>query len=370
MTMRVLFRADAGRSIGTGHVMRCLVLADRLAGEGAASLFVCRDQEGHLAALVKSRGHECLLLPVDDDPPRDAGYETDPPAHANWLSADWRDDADATADIAGHAGPIDLMVVDHYALDQRWQARMAQSAGRIMVIDDLADRRHECDILIDQNYGHDPSVYTGLVPERCQILAGPAYALMRPRFAALRPKALARRRAIGPSRHLLIFLGGGRTERALRRVGDALSRLQERALSAITIVAGGATNANAVAGQLRDALGLPVKLISRVDDMAMLMTEVDLAIGGGGVSAWERCALGLPSLVVIIADNQARIGRKLAKDGICHACVTPEDLQPDLLADFISMSADTYRAISDRAANIADGRGADRIMEAFDLAAV
>lgn len=363
--MQVLIRADASSKIGTGHVMRCLVLADRLSDAGSACQFVCRSFDGHLARLIEARGHRCVLLEVDADPPMDAGYDDTPPTHAHWLGSSWRQDAQATVETAQKLQNVDIAIVDHYALDHRWETWLKPHAERLLVLDDLADRRHCADVLVDQNYGHNRQHYAHLVTDSCRVLAGAQYALLRPQFAAIRPEALARRQSLGSDRHLLIFLGGGDTDQALNRVVETLCEARPDKLRALTLVTASASVGDVIGSELQSKLGGPVKLVNRVEDMASLMLRADLAIGGGGVTGWERCALGLPTLVLTMGDNQWPINQQLAQDGHIFACVEPEDLNEDLIARFVDMDDGAYRTLSGNAATVTDGLGADRVMEAL-----
>ena len=363
--MQVLIRVDASKVIGTGHVMRCLVLADRLSQAGATCLFVCRKFEGHLAQLIVARGHRSVLLETDADPPLDAGYDGAPPAHADWLVANWQQDAQATIAIAQELQNVDLAFVDHYALDHRWEKRLKPYAKRLLVLDDLADRRHCADVLVDQNYGHNKLHYAHLVTRSCRVLAGAQFALLRPQFAELRSQALARRQTVASDKHLLIFLGGGDTDRALSCVAKTLCEACPGNLGALTLVTAGASICDVVGRRLRSQFGGKIEVVSQTEDMARLMLKADLAIGGGGVTGWERCALGLPTLVLTMADNQRPINRRLAHDGHIFACVEPEDLNEDLIARFVDMDEGTYRTLSGNAATVTDGIGADRVMEAL-----
>ncbi|NNE21967.1 MAG: UDP-2,4-diacetamido-2,4,6-trideoxy-beta-L-altropyranose hydrolase [Rhizobiales bacterium] len=361
--MQVLIRVDASDVIGTGHVMRCLVLADRLSEEGATCQFICRSFDGHLADLIATRGHHCYLLDADTGPTMDTDHNLPPPAHANWLGVNWQIDAKATIDIAEALEGLDLLIVDHYAIDHRWERLLKPYCKRLMVLDDLVDRRHCVDVLLDQNYGHSETTYKDLVPENCKVLAGAQFALLRRQFSAQRPAALARRRQVPDVKRLLIFLGGGATDEPLGRVAMAIVDANPQNLSAVTLIAGGARNADNVAGQLRSALNVPVEVFSNVEDMASLMVKADLAIGGGGVSGWERCALGLPSLVIALADNQRAINRQLSKDQYIFSSVEPDNLSRELMRRFLDMDDQTYSTISRNAFGLCDGQGADRVLE-------
>src|SRR5689334_18687173 len=171
--MKTAFRVDASIHIGTGHVMRCLTLANALREQGAAVLFVCREHEGHLCDLLERDGHAVRRLPV----PRVGIQTRDAADHAWWLGASWQEDAEQTrAAIDSLGAKPDWLIVDHYAVDHQWDATLRKSVGRIMVIDDFADRVHDCDLLLDQNLvAQMHSRYAGKVPAACGMLVGPQY---------------------------------------------------------------------------------------------------------------------------------------------------------------------------------------------------
>jgi len=301
--MRVIFRADASVMIGTGHVMRCLTLAEVLRDAGASCAFVIRNHPGHLADRIAARGFEVMLL----DPPVGQGG-TAPPVHAAWAGVPWQQDAEETRAAMG--SNVDWLVIDHYAFDARWQRAVAEPGTRIMVIDDLADRPHEADLLLDQNLGREVGDYDGLVPERCQRLIGPRYALLRPEFSAGRAASLAGR-LDRPLRHILISMGGTDAIDATSSVLGALRGAELPDDTRLTVVMGRDAPALARVQSLAAEMSWPTEVVIDVADMAGLMAEADLAIGAGGSTTWERCCMGLPSIAVETADNQKESVRAL-----------------------------------------------------------
>jgi len=197
--MRVAIRADAGRHIGAGHVMRCLTLGEALRDRGADVTFLCRAFEGHLMDRIRRDGFAVEAFPVEGVVrPTKTGAS---PPHAGWLGTSLERDRDLTHDALGRLGGVDLLIVDHYALDSRWERGMRDIARRILVIDDLADRPHDADWLLDQTYGRRTDAYEGLVPPACRLLLGSDYALLRPEFAALRLLSRIEARAAILKRH-------------------------------------------------------------------------------------------------------------------------------------------------------------------------
>ena len=296
--MHIAFRADASLLIGIGHVMRCLTLADALRERGAHSTFICRPHAGHLLELIQQHGHAVKAL----SPAGDASTAHSEPMYAKWLGSDWTTDAAQTQQALSDQ-VVDWLVVDHYALDHRWQQAMRPCTRRIMVIDDLADRTHDCDLLLDQNLGRLKKDYAGLISNQTQTLIGPAFALLRPEFAQWRNYSLQRR--VQPQmKSLLITMGGVDQANATGQVLEALTRCELPFDLRITVVMGPTAPWLAQVQTQAAAIPRPTEVLAGVNNMAQLMADSDLCIGAAGGSAWERCALGLPTLLVIVAANQ------------------------------------------------------------------
>lgn len=355
---RIAFRADASVEIGTGHVMRCLTLADALAREGAECLFICRAMPGDLMEVIAQRGHTARPLPAAEALP---AHDASGPAHVHWLGVEWTQDARETR-AAIDPAPVDWLAVDHYALDRRWEEALRPSCRHLMVIDDLADRAHACDLLLDQNTGRREADYAALLPAGAPVLAGPRYALLRPEFAALRAESLARRRQPRLER-LLVTMGGIDKDNVTERVLDALDGCPLPPDLEITVVMGPQApwreQVEARAARMRNATHVRVG----VDDMARLMTDSDLAIGAAGSTSWERCALGLPSILLVLAENQRSIANSLhnqeasiavSSASEAAACIK-RHLHADTLVPFL-------QRLSRGGAAIADGEGAARVV--------
>jgi UDP-2,4-diacetamido-2,4,6-trideoxy-beta-L-altropyranose hydrolase len=360
--MKVAVRADAGIHIGAGHVMRCLTLAEALREHGGEITFICRAHTGHLADTVRARGHDCHLLTPGVEGAVQSHADDDPP-HAAWLGADWRTDAAETRAILAD-DPVDLLIVDHYALDHGWEAMLRPVARRIMVIDDLADRRHDCDALLDQTAGRAAHDYAGHVPASCHLMIGAGYALVRPEFAARRAESLHRRD--GPARTILISMGAFDQANATALALDALSRITLPAKARVFVLLNrAAPHFDQVARQAAH-LPFPVEMLSGVDDMAGLLAETDLVIGAAGSSAWERCVLGVPSIILVLADNQRLIAENLADAGAAIHAGNAGSTGAARLADAIiaPLLADPAQlhALGATAAQLCDGDGATRVV--------
>ena len=308
--MRVVFRVDASSTIGTGHATRCLALANGLRVAGAEVLFVSRLHEGHICEKIESSGFRVARLPTRQE----TGHSWND--HAHWLMTSQAVDASETAAATRSAGfdAPDWLIADHYALDRNWEAAMRASVRQIMVIDDLADRPHRCDLLLDQNLGRKAADYDGLVPGFARRMIGPSHALLRPEFAAAREGALAARACRREGlRNILITLGGVDLPNASETVLRALVALPTTGSLNVDLVLGSAAPALDRLRALAPTLPFTCTVSVDVQDMAARMARADLAIGAAGGTAWERCALGLPSLMVVLADNQAPAAKALAQ---------------------------------------------------------
>ena len=360
--LKVTFRTDASLQIGTGHVMRCLTLADAMREQGAQCTFVCRPHAGHLLDLVAQRGHKALAL---GEPQENFNGATDF-AHAAWLGTSWSDDAEQTMHALVRQ-TVDWLVVDHYALDARWEEALRPQAKRIMVIDDLADRPHACDFLLDQTLGRRHTDYAPLVPDGCKLLCGAQYALLRPEFAALREYSLKRR--VQPVlKELLINMGGVDKDNV---TGAVLRALQSRSLPEdcrLTVVMGQTAPWLKNVQDLACSMQRPTRVLVGVNNMAQLMADCDLAIGAAGATSWERCCLGLPSIMLVVAENQLEVAKGLEDAGAAMLCLSAQGLSKQLavLLDKLFTDSEQIALLSKAAAKVTNGTGAGEVLEQME----
>lgn len=358
--LSVAFRADASTEIGTGHVMRCLALADAVRAGGGHCVFLARHLPAHLRSLLEERGHAWRLLDQAAQP-----YERSL-AHAAWLGTSQQHDArQCAAALAGQT--YDWIVADHYALDDEWEQAMQGSAGRLMAIDDLADRRHACALLLDQNlYGDAGERYAGLTPPGCTQLIGPRYALLRPEFAALRAHGGVRD---GRVRSILVFFGGVDRDNLTGLALQALSGALAPGVG-VEVVIGQQHPARAALETVCAQAGY--RLHVQTSRMAELMARADLAIGAGGSASWERCSLGLPAVLVSLADNQVAIADALHHGGAAvHVGAAAALDRHTLRGAVVALLADpeALRRMSAAAHALADGGGVERVLNAMREAA-
>ena len=255
---------------------------------------------------------------------------------------------------------VDWLIVDHYDIDQRWERAMRPQCERLMVIDDLVNRPHDCDVLLDQTYGRRADEYDAIAPDDCRVLAGTQYALLRPEFAASRHSALARRAASEGIGHVLVSMGGFDPENRTLDVLETLAGAACASRLTVTVVCGaqvpdGAASLSSFAHHFEQ---LDIRL--RVGNMAELMAAADLGIGAGGTTSWERCCMGLPSLVCIMADNQRDVARQLEAAGAISVWESRSELKEQL--DMYEGDHALHRSAIAAAADVCDGLGLERVV--------
>lgn len=293
---KIVFRVDASTLIGSGHLMRCLTLAKRFEKEKNIEIvFISRNLDGNMNFLVEKAGYILFCLPKYQSNNSLNGYE-------KWLTVEKKLDAEQTKAILQEIC-ADCLVIDSYALDEEWEKIQRPFVKKIMVIDDLANRRHDCDILLDQNYYQDIEIrYDGLVPKRCKLLLGPKHALLREEFYEERKHLRTRD---GSIHRILVFFGGSDLTNETMKTVKAIAAVGMSDIAVDVVV--GSSNKNK---ENVESFCLQQKNMTyhcQVNNMAELMHKADLAIGAGGSTNWERCFLGLPAIVIAIADNQVRI---------------------------------------------------------------
>jgi UDP-2,4-diacetamido-2,4,6-trideoxy-beta-L-altropyranose hydrolase len=327
--VRVVFRVDASLEIGTGHLMRCMTLADELRRRGATTTFLCREQPGHLIEQTRSRG-----------------FETEAILHE-----------DAAGSLVARLRP-DWVVVDHYGLGSAWESAVRPSTRRIFAIDDLADRDHDCDLLLDQNlYDGVEQRYASRLPAHCRQLIGPRYALLRPEFAESRIRLSRATKSVS---RLLISFGGIDATNETARVLKSLANWPALALD--VVIGPGHPNRREIQELTSERPGTTLHV--GTNRMAALMSEADAFVGAGGSTTWERFCLGLPSLVIAVADNQVPTAQHLSKLGAIdyiggHSDLTPDGLRA-ALSRFLADDAGRTR-MTELGMTLVDGLGAQRV---------
>lgn len=351
--MNVLFRTDASTEIGTGHVMRCSTLAEELHARGAKIHFVCRYLPDNLKIMLMDKGFYVSLLELT---PKNTEKDPHLLPHSHWLDISQAEDASATLSAIQNES-FDWIIVDHYALDKSWEAVMRPVTKKIMVIDDLADREHVCDILFDQNFYLDQHVrYNHLVPKDCRMLVGPEYALLRNEFKACRLHAHIRK---GKVESILVFFGGVDQFDFTSKAVLALSNIREKII--VDVVIGAEHPSRAKLISLCESFGFNLHI--QTSQMAELMLKADLAIGAGGGAVWERACLKLPTISIPIADHQIAQLNDLSRKGMVYSFdfheLTAQKIQKHVE---VLMANEALRyLLSTNSAALVDGTGATKV---------
>ena len=362
--MKIVIRADASIKIGTGHVMRCLTLAQLCRTKGIEVSFICRRAPGNLIDLIQQKDFTVHVL---QGTPDTALLESnaDDLTHASWLGVTQHADAQQCRPLLQRSNP-DWVVVDHYAIDYRWQQALVDSYKKLLVIDDLADRVHHCDLLLDQNFGRKQEDYQPLVPAHCRLLIGAGYTMLRPEFGNWRERSL-RRRLHPKFEHLLITLGGVDADNVTGQLLQVLQHCDLPADTEITVVMGVASPHAKAVHQQAEEMPYPIQVLSGVSNMAELMTWADLLIGAAGSTVWEACCLGLPSLLMVLAQNQKNAADLLQqKQAVRLLTIDSGGIVKlnDILTKLIHQP-EQMRNLSQQARVISDGKGADRVAAAL-----
>ncbi|WP_025111954.1 UDP-2,4-diacetamido-2,4,6-trideoxy-beta-L-altropyranose hydrolase [Pseudomonas sp. H1h] len=348
--MRVLIRADASPTIGSGHIARCLTLARVLRKQGSQVAFACRRLPGHRLDALHAEGFETFALPER--------YPAEDPQQAIESMLPWQADIDALASLLeGHAG-FDWIIADHYGLDHHWQTAARRWAPRIAAVDDLATRQYSVDLLLNQNLSGLSENYAPLLPEGCRTLLGPRYAMLREEFVCpaieIKPKA----------RRVLVNFGGFD---AAMQTHHAMLALQGFTDLEVDFVAGADNPAWAQMQALAETRPL-WRLHSFVSDFQQRMSAADLFIGAGGGTSWERAALGLPTLCIAVSNNQQANGEAMAAAGAHVFLGAREQVSVEQLRDAIGFVVDNVylrQSLAERSRQLVDGRGALRVAAAL-----
>jgi UDP-2,4-diacetamido-2,4,6-trideoxy-beta-L-altropyranose hydrolase len=344
--------------MGVGHVIRCLTLAEALRDLGARCEFICRKHEGHAVHTIQRHGFVVLEMVDPISPEADSAVERGITGYALEIST--HDDAKETLNLIKN-GSFDWLIVDHYDIDLVWERRMRTIFNRIMVIDDLANRAHDCDILLDQNHGRRERDYIDLVPEHCETLIGPMYSLLRPQFSHLRSLSL-NHRFERSCREILVTMGGVDYHNATTEALRAIEASDLPKDSRVTIVLGSNAPWKRDVLLMARQMRIPTRVVIDATNMAQLMSEADLAIGAAGSTTWERCCMGLPTIQTVLAENQRGIADALSKDGTALVAEGPQlaialrDCINQLVHDQAKL-----RTMSKKASALVDGLGAQRV---------
>ena len=339
----ILIRADSSSQIGSGHVMRMLVLAQLLRDKGANITFASRICEGSLDELIKTKGFSVRVIAPS------APIAFDATNYASWLGGD------ASEDLHQSFGRdfYDAVIVDHYGAGWDWQCRASEFTRCLVVMDDEAVNKIHADIVINQNHYFEPDdLYKDLVTANTKCLIGPDYALLHPSFAEARRGATTRK-AIEP---LLVMMGGADPCNVSSRIAEALNAHWN-----VTFVVGSAYRNASMLRSICEKKDF--KVLQNINNVAEIMVSSGFCIGAGGSASWERCCLKLPSALFSLAQNQREIIRNLNAAEVAIDLGSPENFDFDSINELLEIDSSRLSSMSEKASLLCDGQGAERVVQ-------
>ena len=358
--MKIGFRVDASYQIGTGHVVRCLALAQALSTKGGQVTFICRALPGAMLDEIKNLGFRLLILQA---PSKNlAQMEPSPCLHSNWLGVTWEEDITETKNLVGDQ-IFDWLIVDHYALEANWEKFARCFSKRILVIDDLADRLHDCDALLDANINRKNADYQHLVPRDCYHLLGTQFTLLRSEFIEARKKITPHNTKLSTT-NILISMGGVDKNNATLKVLEIIDKNFGYKTFHINVVIGSKYKFMENLQHFADNSSLNVKVLQNPRNMANVMLSSDVSIIAGGYTAWECCCLSLPSIIWPQAQNQIS-GAKLLQDAGASWVITSDQTAQNELIGFLKLidqNPEVRLEMADASMAIVDGKGVSRLV--------
>jgi UDP-2,4-diacetamido-2,4,6-trideoxy-beta-L-altropyranose hydrolase len=349
--MKILIRVDSGSIIGTGHVMRCFNLINNLKilSNNIEAEFICRYHNNNIINLIKPY-YNVHILPITNNVTLD---------NKTWLGSTLQSDIQYTQSILKQ-NTYDILLIDHYSIDYHWEYSMKFLVSKIIVIDDLFNRKHYCDILIDQNiYNHNP--YVDLVPNHCKVLLGTDYLILNPIFLNYNNnnKSLSSNKII-----IHISFGGSDihnlTNKILNTVINNKDRIHRYSDIMFDVIIGKA-NCNYNDIKERYSNYNNIRIYYSVNNMVDLLYNSSFCIGSTGTSIYERIYMNKPSISITIADNQINIADTLHNKRLTNYIGHYDTFTDSMLIDYINIMINNYK--DSYFNNIIDGKGCHRILD-------
>lgn len=344
---KIFFRCDSSFNIGSGHVVRCLTLANFLKRKGFSSTFICKEIKGNLFNIILKNNHKLIVLPKNKN---------------NQIA--WDDDADKVIEkVEGLSSASDWIVVDHYHLNKDWEKKISSNFYKLFIIDDLCDRPHYGNILLNQNYLPGiRSRYRKILPSKTKILLGPKYALLSPDYKLARKFIKIKKKKL---KRLIIFFGASDNKNQTIRCLNVLSKMNLKTLR-LDVVIGLANRKKKIIQKIVKKM-INTNLHIQIPSLCNLMKKADLYLGSGGTSTWERCCLGLPSLVISTADNQVRQNKYLFKKGVIQYLGSAETVSKEKITKALNKFFYKHdnRTMSKKALKITNGSGLELVSREF-----
>ncbi|MBE20306.1 MAG: UDP-2,4-diacetamido-2,4,6-trideoxy-beta-L-altropyranose hydrolase [Gammaproteobacteria bacterium] len=341
--MKVVFRVDSSLKIGAGHLMRCFALAEEFKNRGFQTCFISENNLPNLQELLASNGHSVIDI-----------------SHSNQKKLNTEEDANRTIDYLIDLS-AEILILDHYELGNEWQESVKSRLSRLVVIDDIPGRKLVCDILLDQNLGREKDHYLPFLQDKTKLLMGSRFVLARKQFKENRGKALIKRKEFNGLNTILLSLGGSETIKNYIKIIETISEIKTNNSLELRIALG--FNGKEIKRNTFDNIqNLKIKFLEDPLKLHESIIDSDLCIGYAGSSSWERCILGLPSLVKAISDNQLFIAKNLERYGAADIWHEHGDLKK-----LIKMLNNKVKWLerSKAASKICDGEGVRRVADAI-----
>jgi UDP-2,4-diacetamido-2,4,6-trideoxy-beta-L-altropyranose hydrolase len=342
------FRVDASLEIGHGHLMRCLTLANELKKRSNECFFITNKLDPYLKDKALSMGHEIYNLPTP-----------------NAQNFNWKKDALLTQEILKKIS-VSWLIVDHYLIDKKWETIQRKNSKNIMVIDDLLNREHECDLLLDQNIGRTNLDYCNLVPQSASLIAGLNFSLIGEEFLKMREESIRARNSYSLN-NILVTMGGSDPKNLTTKALKDIAKTNLNSESTISVILQKKSQNVSVVKSILKNLPFASHLFFDVDDMSKILAAQDLVIGAMGISVWERCCLGIPSISMVVEDSQDFVAETLhlSRASIVVNRSYSDGYSIQSAIDYFS-SSKNLKYTSEIAANLVDGQGAKRVVDAID----
>jgi UDP-2,4-diacetamido-2,4,6-trideoxy-beta-L-altropyranose hydrolase len=311
--MKIIFRVDASSRIGSGHVVRCLTLAKILKKKGADCRFISRNHKNNMIEKIERMNFKVIILPRPIREKKTKNIKKNKLDYSNWLGVSWKDDATQTINVLNKE-KIDWLVVDHYGIEKKWEKKLRPYIDKIMVIDDLANRKHECDLLLDQNLtANFKNRYKKLLPKNCYSFLGPEYALLQDEYKEKHLSAISRNGAI---KRILVYFGNVDSNNLTEKAIKSFLKLKRKDIKLDLVINSQSLKKKKIETLSKKNTNISVK--SDLTSLASLILKADIAIGACGSTSWERCCLGLPAIVITVAENQKLVAKELHKRGLIN----------------------------------------------------
>ncbi|EES4628703.1 UDP-2,4-diacetamido-2,4,6-trideoxy-beta-L-altropyranose hydrolase [Escherichia coli] len=310
--MKVFLRVDSSLSIGSGHIIRCINIATMLRKMGAECIFITKNHKGNIISKIRQADFLFEVMSVLEEPEYYISNEKE------WLNGRQSDDAvQFSSLLSQYSQKPDIIIVDHYSLDSEWEIIVKQNfpQARLVVIDDLCNRKHHCDLLIDQTYLRHKHEYAELILPETKILTGTKFALVNTDFYKFRNESIIRKKNLKRPLKLMITMGGVDANNITGKVLQYLEEINYKNIQKITVIIGSKCPHRTEICELTRNSKYNIQVVIDISNMAELMLEHDFAIGALGGTTWERCVMGLPAVNIAIARNQHTVAQNLSKSG-------------------------------------------------------